>query len=165
MITARQPRRQKKEKMYALLGIQKKTCATLSYSKTGNKKRATRFATLLQNELNTDVARFTNHVRTCLATNQVARFVFVGGKTHSIAIQLVLQQCCQKGCAFFCLFTVPFTAPPLLRQENENENENEDKGYDDNEHENGNENEDEDEKEYEYENENGDDDESENGKI
>ena len=116
--------------------------------------------------MNTDVARFTNHVRTCLATNQVARFVFVGGKTRSIAIQLVLQQCCKKGCAFFCcLFTVHFTAPPLLRQENENENENEDNGYDDNEHENGNENEDEDEKEYEYENENRDEDESENEKI
>ena len=72
----------------------------------------------------------------------------------------------KKGCAFFCcLLTVPFTVPPLLRQENENENENEDKGYDDNDHENGNENEDEDEKEYEYENENGDDDESENEKI
>ena len=67
---------------------------------------------------------------------------------------------------FCCLFTVPLTAPPLLRQENENENENEneDKGYDDNEREIGNENEDEDEKEYEYENENGDDDESESEK-
>ena len=41
----------------------------LSYSKTGNKKRATCFATLLQNEMNTDVARFTTRIRTCLATN------------------------------------------------------------------------------------------------
>ena len=32
-------------------------------------KRATCFATLLQNELNSDVARFTNHGQTCLATN------------------------------------------------------------------------------------------------
>ena len=76
-----------------------------------------------------------------------------------------MQQCCKKGCAFFCcLLTVPFTAPPLLCQENENENENEDKGYDDNDHENGNENEDEDEKEYENENENGDEDENEKEK-
>ena len=37
----------------------------------GNKKHAACFATLLQNELNRDVARFTTHVQTCLATNQV----------------------------------------------------------------------------------------------
>ena len=35
------------------------------------KKRATCFVTLLQNELKSDVARFTTHVQTCLATNQV----------------------------------------------------------------------------------------------
>ena len=39
----------------------------------GNKKHATCLATLLQNELNSDVARFTNHVQTCLATNQVVK--------------------------------------------------------------------------------------------
>ena len=33
--------------------------------KTGNKKRATCFATLLQNELSSDVTRFTTHVQTC----------------------------------------------------------------------------------------------------
>ena len=122
---------------------------------------------MLQNESYTDVARFITHVRTCLATNKVVRFVFVGGKTRNIDIQLVLQQCCKKSCTFFvAFFVVPLTAPPPLRQENENESENEDKGYDDKEHENGNENEDEDEdesknehededeKEYEYEYEN-----------
>ena len=31
----------------------------------GNKKRATCFATLLQNELNSDVAHFTTLVQTC----------------------------------------------------------------------------------------------------
>ena len=31
----------------------------------GNKKRATCFATMLQNELNSDVARCTTHVQTC----------------------------------------------------------------------------------------------------
>ena len=66
----------------------------LSYSKTGNKKRATCFATLLQNDMNTDVARFTTRIRTCLATNKVARLFFVGGKTSNSHIQLVLQQCC-----------------------------------------------------------------------
>ena len=43
----------------------------LRYGKTGNKRRATFLATLLQNELNRDVARFTTQVQTCLATNQV----------------------------------------------------------------------------------------------
>ena len=33
--------------------------------KNGQQKRATCFATLLQNELNSDVARFTIHVQTC----------------------------------------------------------------------------------------------------
>ena len=36
----------------------------LRYGKTGYKKRATCFATLRQNELNSDVARFTTHVQT-----------------------------------------------------------------------------------------------------
>ena len=35
----------------------------LGYVKTGNKKRATCFATLLQNELNSDVARFITHIK------------------------------------------------------------------------------------------------------
>ena len=63
----------------------------LSYSKTGNKKRATCFETLQQNEMNADVARFTTRIRTCLATNKVARLFFVGGKTRNSHIQLVLQ--------------------------------------------------------------------------
>ena len=66
----------------------------LSYSKTGNKKRATCFATLLQNDMNTDVARFTTRIRTCLATNKVARLFFVDGKTRNSHIRLVLQQWC-----------------------------------------------------------------------
>ena len=40
---------------------------------TGNKKRATCLATLVQNELNSDVASFTSHI----AINQVVRVVFV----------------------------------------------------------------------------------------
>ena len=74
----------------------------LSYSKTGNKKRATCFATLLQNEMNTNVALFNTRIRTCLATNKVARLFFVGGKTRNSHIRLVLQQCC----TFLLLFSV-----------------------------------------------------------
>ena len=36
-------------------------CLDLSYSKRDNNKSATCFATILQNELNSDVARFTTH--------------------------------------------------------------------------------------------------------
>ena len=35
----------------------------------GQQKRATCFETLLQNELNSDVARFTTHIQTCLTIN------------------------------------------------------------------------------------------------
>ena len=38
-------------------------------------------------KLNSDIARFifTTHLRTCLATSKIARFVFVGGKMRNIA--------------------------------------------------------------------------------
>ena len=35
------------------------------------RKKCSLFATLMQNELNSDTARFTTQVQTCLATNQV----------------------------------------------------------------------------------------------
>ena len=77
----------------------------LSCSKTGNKKRATCFATLLQHELNTnsDIEHFTTHVQTCIAKTRSQGFV--GGNTRDIAIQLVLQQCCKK----LHVFCYPFS--------------------------------------------------------
>ena len=78
--------------------IQNKTKAAV---KRAIKKRATCFATLLQTKLNSDVARFTTHVRPCLARNKVVRFVFVGGKTSNISNQLMLQH---KLRAFCCPF-------------------------------------------------------------
>ena len=42
----------------------------LSYFITGNKKPVISFATLRQNELNGDVARFITHLRTCLTCNK-----------------------------------------------------------------------------------------------
>ena len=80
----------------------------LRCSKTGDKKRATSFVTLLQNELNSDVARFTTHDKKpcnliCFKTG-----LNVGGKTRNIAIQLVSQKCCKTSCTFFVArFTVP----------------------------------------------------------
>ena len=67
------------------------------------------WAALLQNKLNfSDVAHFTTHIRTCLPTNKVARFIFMGNKMHNIAIQLILQQS-RKASYTFCVarFTVP----------------------------------------------------------
>ena len=76
--------------------------------KRATKKRATCFATLLQTKLSSDVARFTTHVRPCFARNKVVRFVFVGGKTSNITIQLILQPCCKTNCALLVArLTVP----------------------------------------------------------
>ena len=59
--------------------------------KTGNKKCATCFASLLQNELNSDVAHVTTHVQTCLQPDLLQDVrCNVGGKRRNIAIQLVL---------------------------------------------------------------------------
>ena len=69
----------------------------------GNEKRATCFATLLQNELNSDVARFTTHVRTCKVASF---FFFVSDKPRNIANQPDLQQRCEK-VAFFLLPVLP----------------------------------------------------------
>ena len=58
---------------------------------------------LLQNELNSVVARFTTLVRTVLQQKriQIVVFFFVGGKTRNMAsVQLVLQQCCKTSCTF-----------------------------------------------------------------
>ena len=44
---------------------------TLKIRVKGPQKRATCFSTFLQNELNNDVACFTTHVQTCLATKKV----------------------------------------------------------------------------------------------
>ena len=58
-----------------------------------------------------DVARFTTHVRPCLARNKVVSFVQVGGKTSNITIQLILQPFCKTNCALFVVrFPVPWVA-------------------------------------------------------
>ena len=62
----------------------------LSYGKTGNTKLATCFPSLLQNRLNSDVARYIYHPhKTCLATDQIRLLtgLNMGNKTS---------------CTFFC---------------------------------------------------------------
>ena len=60
------------------------------YGKAGNKKRAAGLATLLQNELNSDVARFITHIKPFLQQIRLLTGLNVSGKTRNIAIQLVL---------------------------------------------------------------------------
>ena len=74
----------------------------------GNKRRATCRATLLQNELNSDVARFTTHIKPLSQQIRLLTGLNVGGKTRKIAIQIVLQQCCKASCTLFVArFSVP----------------------------------------------------------
>ena len=73
-------------------------------------KRATKNVQLVLQHCcrNSDVARFTTHVRPCLARNKVVRFFHVGGKTSNITVQLILQPCFKTNCALFVArFTVP----------------------------------------------------------
>ena len=67
----------------------------LRYGKTGTKKSATCFATLLQNKLNSDVGRFTTLIKPVLQQIRLLTGLYMGGKTRINAIQLVLQQCCK----------------------------------------------------------------------
>ena len=78
---------------------------TFRHGNTGNKKLSTCLATLLQNELNSEVARFTNHIKPVLQQIRFWTGVNVGGKTCNIAIQLVLKQCCKTRCPFFRTFS------------------------------------------------------------
>ena len=83
----------------------------LRYGKTGNKKRSICFATWLQNELNSDVARFTTHENKPCILISCKRGSNMGGKTRNIAIQLGLQQCCKTSCTYF---VARFTAALVL---------------------------------------------------
>ena len=78
------------------------------YGKTGNKQRATCPVTLLQNELNSDVARFTTPIKPVLQQIRLLTGLNMSGKTCNITIQLVFQQCCKTSCAFLVAhFSVP----------------------------------------------------------
>ena len=74
----------------------------LRNGKTGNKKRAICFATWLQNELNSDVARFTTHENkpcnliSCKTGSNIGHM-----PGHNVAIQLSLQQSCKTSCTCF----------------------------------------------------------------
>ena len=65
--------------------------------KRATKKHATCLATLLKNELNSDVALFkTTHIKPVLQQIRLLTGSNVAGKTRNIASQFVLQQCCQQ---------------------------------------------------------------------
>ena len=60
---------------------------------------------MLQNELNSNVARFTTHIKPVLQQIRLLIGLNMRGKTRNIAIQRVLQQfqlqCCKTSCTFF----------------------------------------------------------------
>ena len=61
-----------------------------------------------QSELNTDVARFTIHIKPVLQQIRLLTGLNMGVKTRNIAIQPVLQQCYKTSCTFFVArFSVP----------------------------------------------------------
>ena len=67
--------------------------------KNGQQCHATCFATLLQNELDSDLKRFTTHIKPVLHQIRLLTALNVG-KTRNIVIQLVLQQCYKTSCTF-----------------------------------------------------------------
>ena len=74
----------------------------LRNGKTGNKKLAICFATWLQNELNSDVARFTTHLNKPYNLISCKTGSNMGGKTRNIAISAAMLQ--NKLHVFCCPF-------------------------------------------------------------
>ena len=82
----------------------------LRNGKTGNKKRAICFETWLQNELHSDVARFTTHLKKPYNLISCKTGSNMGGKTRNITIQLGLKQCRKTSCTFlYCPFYCSFS--------------------------------------------------------
>ena len=80
----------------------------LRYETTRNKKRVSCFATLLQNELKSDVARFITHIKPFLQQIRLLTGLNMDSKTCNIAIQLVLLPCCKTSYTFlFAIFSLP----------------------------------------------------------
>jgi len=74
--------------------------------KRATKKHATCLATMLKNELNSDVVLFnTTHIKPVLQQIRFLTGSNVGGKTRNIASQFVLQQCCEHVGRFVTCFT------------------------------------------------------------
>ena len=80
----------------------------LKYGKTGNKKRATCFATLLQNELNSDVARYKAHVKPVLQQIRLLTGLNMGGKTRRTLLFNSVCSNVAKHVARFLLSVFPY---------------------------------------------------------
>ena len=76
--------------------------APLRYGKTGNKRHETCFATLPQNEVQSDVAHFTTQFKPVFQQIRLLTGLNVGGKTCNIVFQPVLQHVA-KQITFFLL--------------------------------------------------------------
>ena len=75
----------------------------------GKEKCTSCLASLLQNELNSNVAHFTTHIKPVWQQIRLLTGLNMGGKTCNIAIQLVVQQCCKTSCLFCCPFFRTFS--------------------------------------------------------
>ena len=79
------------------------------YRETGNKN--VRLATMLQNELNSDVGRFTTRVQTCKQPDLLQDRFYNAQHRYSSR----LQQCCKTSCTFFVArFSVPLRYSSFL---------------------------------------------------
>ena len=79
------------------------------------KKHLTCHATLLQNELYSNVARFTTNMKPVLQQIRLLTGLNVGGKTRNIAIQLVSCRNVAKKVARFLLSVFPQASCELLK--------------------------------------------------
>ena len=81
----------------------------LKYAKTSNKKHATCFATLPQNEMQSDVERFTTLVKPVSHQIRLLTGLNVGGKTCNIAsfFSNVPKQVACFFCPFFRILSCP----------------------------------------------------------
>ena len=60
--------------------------------------------------------RFTTHIKPVLQQIRLLTLLNLGSKTRNIAIQLVLQQCCNTSCTFFVArFSVPLQLNQVKR--------------------------------------------------
>ena len=65
---------------------------------------------LVQNELNTDVARFTTHIKPVFQQIRLLTGLIGVGKMHSITFQLLLLHCCKTSALFGACSTQSFNS-------------------------------------------------------
>ena len=96
----------KVSRILPLVGSNKMPELDLKLRKNGQQLKnmhATCNTTMLQNELNSDVVRFTNYIKPVMQQIRLLTGLNGGGKTRNIAFQLALHQCCETSRPFLLL--------------------------------------------------------------